>query len=308
MPITSFRQRGLPSLNALRSFEAAARHASFTRAAEELCVTQGAVSRMVQSLEEELGLVLFHRLGRKLQLTPAGELYQAHICEALDRIGAATRLVKRMEGGSTLTVSALPTLTMRWLVPRLQEFQQRHPEILVDIVTHDGPVDVTTSTVDVVIAYGSGDWQEGEAELLMHEDMAVFCSSAILDRGAPLRSRADFLQYRLLKHTTRPDAWHRYLGTREVLQPVLDQSPGFEHFFMLIEAAAAGMGLALLPVFLVQEELKTGRLVQVGDAHRSPSAYYVIHARSAAKLGKVRLFKQWLLNQVEDSVSGQSDA
>lgn len=293
-------ERRLPSLNAVRSFDAAARHLSFTRAARELCVTQGAVSRMVQALEAELGVALFLRLGRHLALTPAGAAYHPHIMDALDRIAAATRSIKHMDGGGVLSISVLPTFAMRWLVPRLPRFQQQHPDILIDITTNERLVNFSTEPIDIGIRYGLGQWPNTEATLFMHEDVAVFCSPVLLQRGPPLRAPADLAAHRLLQHSTRAGAWARYFAACALAPPDLSQSPAFEHFFMVIEATAAGMGVALLPQFLATDELASGRLVRPYEQTlRNEQAYYVVHAPGAGRTRKIRLVKQWLLEEAQ---------
>lgn len=292
-------ERRLPSLNAVRSFDAAARNLSFTLAARELCVTQGAVSRMVQALENDLGVALFRRIGRNLELTPAGAAYHPHILEALDRIAAATRSIRRMEGGGVLSFSVLPTFAMRWLVPRLHRFQQLNPDILVDITTSERLVNFSAESIDIGIRYGLGHWPNTEATLFMHEDIAVFCSPKLLKTGRLLRGPADLAGHRLLQHTTRPDAWQQYFRANGMPSPDISQSPGFEHFFMLIEAAAAGMGVVLLPLFLARDELASGRLVMPFDRTlRNERAYYIAHAPGAGRTRKIRLIKEWLLAEV----------
>lgn len=289
----------LPSLNAVRSFDAAARHLSFTLAARELCVTQGAVSRMVQALEAELGTALFLRMGRTLALTPAGAAYHPHIEEALARIAAATRSVRHMDGGGMLSISVLPTFAMRWLVPRLARFQQRHPDILVDITTNERLVNFSTDAIDLGVRYGLGHWSNTEATLFMREDVAVFCAPALLLRGPPLRGPADLAAHRLLQHSTRPGAWATYCAACGVAPPDLGLSPAFEHFFMLIEATAAGMGVALLPEFLAADAVAAGRLVRPFDRSvRNEKAYYIVHAQGAGPSRKIRLAKAWLLEEV----------
>lgn len=300
MQTTVTGERRLPSLNAVRSFDAAARHLSFTLAARELCVTQGAVSRMVQALESELGVALFHRIGRNLELTTAGAAYHPHILEALDRIAAATRSVKRMDGGGVLCISVLPTFAMRWLVPRLPRFQQQHPDILVDITTSERLINLSAEPIDIGIRYGMGQWPNTEATLFMPEDVAVYCSPALLQRGPPLHAPADLIKHRLLLHTTRPDAWQRYFAACGLSPPDTSQSPGFEHFFMVIEAAAAGMGVALLPSFLARAELASGRLVRPYDQTlRNEQAYYIAHEPGAGRTRKIRLAKEWLLAEAK---------
>lgn len=299
MHLPAIYDRRLPSLNAVRSFEAAARHLSFTLAARELSVTQGAVSRMVQALETELGLALFRRIGRTLELTSAGAAYLPHISAALESIAAATRSIRRLESGGVLRVTVLPTFAMRWLVPRLHSFQNQHPDILIDIITHENPPDFEVSSVDIGVFYGLGQWPHTDATFFMSEDIAVYCSPTLLKHGPDLNAPKDLGAYRLLQHTTRADAWHDYFKALGLQPPDMSRSPGFEHFFMLIEAAAAGMGIALLPKYLALEELDSGRLVCPYDVSlRSERAYYITHAKGAGCNRNVNLFKTWLLAQV----------
>jgi LysR family glycine cleavage system transcriptional activator len=292
--------RRLPSLSGVRSFEAAARHLSFTLAARELYVTQGAVSRGVQALEAELGVALFRRTGRQVALTAAGAAYHAQVAEALGLIAAATRSVRRMDGGGVLSISVLPTFAMRWLVPRLPRFQLQHPDILVDIATHERLVDFSTEPIDFGIRYGLGRWPNTEATLLMPEDVAVFCSPTLLEHGPRLRAPADLVAHRLLQHTTRVSAWQHYFAACALPPPDTGASPGFEHFFMIIEAAAAGMGVALLPLFLAEGEVASGRLVQpYSQTQRNEKAYYVAHEPGAGRIRKVRVAKEWLLAEAQ---------
>jgi len=297
----------LPSLNAMESFAAAARHLSFTAAARELYVTHGAISRMVRGLEADLGVALFRRAGRSVELTAAGAAYYPQVAEALDRITTATRLVRGMNGGNVLSIAALPTLAMRCLAPRLVHFQQRHPEILVDLVARDGPIDFSTERADAVICYGSGQWNGVEATLLLREEIGVYCSPALLqERVAPLREPADLVRRRLLTHSTRPNAWSEYLAAFSIPTREFKRTAGFEHFFMTIEAAVAGMGIALLPSFLVRDELASGRLVQpFAHTIRPSNAYYLLNAAEGCSVRKIRLFKAWLIEEARRWASSE---
>ena len=287
----------LPSLNGIRSFVAAARHLSFTAAARELNVTQGAVSRSVQALEAELGVPLFRRVGRAIELTPAGAVFYSQVADALGRIAVASQSVRRLEHGGVLSISLLPTFALRWLVPRLHRFQQRHPDILVDVSTAEHTVDFNAEPIDLALRYGFGQWPGAETTLFMTEEMGVFCSPA-LPRLRHLASPADLRAHRLLLHTTRPESWPEYFAAHGVTPPDSGQSPGFEHFFMIAEAAALGMGVALLPLFLVREELAAGRLVQpFPQTHKPAKAYYLLHAPGRGRSRKIGLFKDWLLEE-----------
>ncbi|MFC5309801.1 transcriptional regulator GcvA [Azospirillum rugosum] len=290
-------ERRLPSLNGIRSFVAAARHLSFTAAARELNVTQGAVSRSVQALEAELGVPLFRREGRAIALTPAGAVFYPQVADALGRIAAASQSVRRLEEGGVLSISLLPTFALRWLVPRLHRFQHAHPDILVDVSTSEHTVDFVAEPIDLALRYGFGPWPGAEATLFMREEMGIFCAPA-LPRQAPLVSPADLPAHRLLVHTTRPEAWPDFFAAHGMAPPDTGQSPGFEHFFMITEAAALGMGVALLPVFLVRDELASGRLVQpFPHTLRPAKAYYLLHGPGRGRSRKIALFMDWLLQE-----------
>lgn len=286
-----------PSLHAVRSFVVAARYLSFTAAAKELHVTQGAVSRMVRALEAELGVCLLHRVGRSLKLTAPGASYYAQVAEALDRIDGATRSVCGIHDGNALSINAPASFAMRWLVPRLHAFRQAYPDLLVDVTTKDGAIDFPASRTDVAIIYGLGKWDGVEAALLMREEMGVFCAPAFRAH-ATLRTPRDLPKQCLLQNSTRPQAWEQYASAFGFTLGKAVRTAVFEHFFMVVEAAAAGMGVALLPLYLVREEMLSGRLVQLfPHTLRPPEAYYVAHATHAGSARKIRLFKQWLAEE-----------
>lgn len=303
--MSSDHEYRLPSLNGVRSFAAAGRHLNLTAAAAALGVTQGAVSRAVQALEVELGTSLFRRVGRGIELTPAGAAYHARITDALAQIAAATRTLRRPEREGILSLSVLPTFALRWLVPRLPRFHQRHPDIQVDLSASEESIDFGADAVDLVLRNGTGGWPGAEATLLMEETVGVFCAPDLL-RRRPIVGPADLRDHRLLVHTTRPGAWVDYFASLGLGPPEIPAGPGFEHFFMLAEAAAAGMGLTLLPLFLARADMAAGRLVQPLDHTMRPaSAYYLLHAPGQGGLRKIRLFRQWLQAEVAEGKRGR---
>ncbi len=291
----------LPSLNAVRTFATAGRHLSFTAAAAELNVTQGAVSRLVKALEEDLGVDLFVRVGRGLKLTPEGAAYLEAVTGALTRIASATRAVRRAGDRGVLSVSVLPTFAMRWLVPRLGRFQAAFPEILVDMTIGDGPPDFETLSADLAIRFGAGPFAGAEARALMGEEMAPVAAPALLASLPPVRTASDLPAGRLLRHTTRPDAWAAFFAAAGLPPPETGAAPAFEHFFLLAEAAAAGLGIALLPLFLVERELAAGRLVRpLSGSVRSDGAYHLLAPVGAGWPRKARLFADWLAREAVD--------
>lgn len=289
----------LPSLNALRAFVAAGRHLSFTRAADELHVTQGAVSRLVKQLEQDLGVSLFSRGPRGLELTEAGAAYLPPLTEAFERMQAATRLVARngRRPANRLAITMLPTFAMRWFMPRLADFHQLHPEIAVDVTSADRPVDFASEPVDVGIQYGSGGWPADlQAEFLFTETVILVASPALLKRR-PLQKAEDVKRHTLLTHSTRPEAWAEWFNAAG-LKGNTPRGPAFEHFFMSIEAAVNGLGLALVPNFFVTQELRDGRLVEPVPKIRvqRPGGYYLLCLKGRERDPAIRAFRNWLFS------------
>ncbi|NGP19195.1 transcriptional regulator GcvA [Devosia aurantiaca] len=294
------KRRVLPSLNALRTFEAVARHNSFTRAAEELNVTQSAASRLVHSLEEYLEVPLFTRRSRRIQLTDQGTYYSRLVSRSLDLLEAGTvELMSSRAGQGTLSVGMLPTFGTRWLLPRLPSFQKLHPDISVNVVSSDGDLDFTRERIDIAIRFGHGEWSDALVDPLMGEEVQVVCSPLLVDPDRPLDHPSDITRYRLIEHSTRPHSWeHWFRSVGAELSPI-DWGPRLEHFFMIIEAAKAGLGMALLPTFLIEEELRTGSLIAPFKTRVSgPGAYYLVTPQTKAGLPRVTAFRRWVLGQL----------
>lgn len=287
------RRRLLPSLTALRTFEAVARSMSFTDAAAELNVTQSAASRQVRALEQYIGLPVFARGKRGLVLTEEGRAYAGAVKAALDAVELATLQVMANErGGGVLTVGTLPTFAIRWLIPRLRSFAAAHPRITVNLVSGDGPV-ATGANEDVALRFGDGNWPDHEAYRLgLSEVMVVVCSP---ETAAHVTEPQDLRGHVLLRHFTRPGAWPQWLAAVG-LADLDPNGPSFEHFFMVIQAAVAGLGVALLPRFLIEDELRSGALVMpLAASTIYDGGYYLICPRGRAELPKIRAFRDWLL-------------
>ncbi len=292
--------RALPSLLALQAFEASARHRSFTRAAEALHVTQGAVSRQVQALEAHLGLALFHRIRQRIVLTPAGEAYLGRVRGALDRLEAATLELKAFKGaGGLLNLAILPTFGTKWLIPRIPAFSAAHPEILVNFTTRIQPVDFEAEELDAAIHLGEGRWPGARLDHLMDEEAVVVCSPA-LKRKARLKQPSDLAEQTLLQMASRPTGWEEWLDAAGL--PGLDgrHGPRFEHHLMVIQAALAGLGLAVLPSFLVAEELADGRLLEPFPAIRVTGrrAYWLAYPERNRELPALVAFREWLVGEI----------
>jgi len=301
------RGRLLPSLNAIRSFETVARHNSFTRAAAELNVTQSAASRLVRSLEEYLGVALFVRRSRHIELTDQGRFYNALVKESLDRIEAGTvELISARDGKGTLSIGMLPTFGTRWLVPRLSSFQEEHPEISLNILSSDGELDFTKERIDVAIRFGHGNWPGAIIDPLMGEEIQVVCSPKLMEGPHPLTTFEALHFHRLIRHSTRPNAWEHWFLAVGAPRDDLQWGPQLEHFFMVIQAAVAGLGVALLPSYLIEDELRKGTLVTPFPIRvAGPGAYYLVTSAAKSQLPRVRIFRKWLLAQVERSASSE---
>ena len=285
----------LPSLNGLRAFEAAARHLSFTLAAEELNVTQTAISHQIRRLEEELGLKLFIRQSRSLALTPQATDYLPGIRAAFQDLRTATDRLLRKDDDRVLTISTLTSLAVKWLLPRLSSFQAQHPDIDVRITTSTELVDFRTSNVDAAIRYGQGRWPGLEAEWLMAEHLFPVCSPKLLTGERALRHPED-LQHATLLHTSSTvDDWRLWL-TAAGLPAHLSQNRGltFDLAFMTIQAAIDGLGVAMGHTAYVADDVANGRLVVPFDVSMPSAGYYFVTPQDRPATAKLNLFRDWL--------------
>ncbi|POU03971.1 glycine cleavage system transcriptional regulator GcvA [Pseudescherichia vulneris] len=284
----------LPPLNALRVFDAAARHLSFTRAADELFVTQAAVSHQIKSLEDFLGLKLFRRRNRSLLLTEEGQSYFQDIKEIFSQLTEATRKLQSRSAKGALTVSLLPSFAIQWLVPRLSSFNSAYPGIDVRIQAVDREVDKLADDVDVAIFYGRGNWPGLRVEKLYAEYLLPVCSPLLLTGDKPLKTPEDLAKHTLLHDASRRD-WQTY--TRQLgLNLNVQQGPIFSHSAMVLQAAIHGQGVALANNVMAQSEIEAGRLAcPFNDVLVSKNAFYLVCHDSQAELGKIAAFRQWIL-------------
>jgi LysR family glycine cleavage system transcriptional activator len=266
-------RRRLPPLSSLRAFEAAARRGSFTGGAEELLVTHGAISRQIASLEQWLGLPLFDRLGRRVRLTAGGREYLEAMSRAFDGMAEATRRLTEANRVKTLAVNALPTFSMRWLLPRLAGFQQRHPDVALRLVTSDRPLDEVGEPFDVAIRRGPDIWPGCEAVPFLAEWEVPVMSPALAAR-LPVREARDLAAHNLLHADTRPGAWRRWLEAAGQGGLAVAGQQRFDHFYLTLQAAADGLGVALGPLPILADELASGRLVAPLDGPRLEARGY----------------------------------
>jgi LysR family transcriptional regulator, glycine cleavage system transcriptional activator len=289
--------RRLPQLNALKAFEAAARHVSFTHAAEELCVTQGAVSHQVKALELELGIKLFNRERQRLIITDAGREYLAVVRDALDRIAMGTeRLVQRQSSGA-LTVSTSPDFAAKWLVHRLGRFAEAHPGIDLRVSATMHHVDFAREDVDIAVRHGDGHWPGMHATRLCAEHLFAVCSPRL---GFDLDRPGDVLKLPLL-HLDDRTAWSAWLeaagvaGTEAIHGPILNRAS------MLIDAAVDGHGIALARTTLAAWDLINKRLVRPFPVALPLSkSYWIVSPKATASLPKLIAFRNWLLAQANE--------
>ena len=286
----------LPPLNALRAFEAAARLGSFSAAAESLYVTHGAISRQVRALEEWLGIALFDRHGRRVALTAPGREYFLAVQAAFQNIAGATRRVAESGTQRRLTLDALPTFTMHWLLPRLTRFQLRHPGVELSLITSDRPPDQSMN-FDLAIRRGPLELPGFETREFMVEREIPVCSPELL-RHLPLRELRDLKRHTLLSSAARPHSWQRWLAAAGVprLEPKAKQQ--FDHFYLTLQAAVDGIGIALGPRPVIDRELEAGRLVMPLPGPTVPSrAYCWLIPESRTGDPVLRKFCDWLIEE-----------
>jgi LysR family transcriptional regulator of beta-lactamase len=287
--------RPLLPLNALRAFEAAARHLSFTNAAIELCVTPAALSHQVKALEERLGAPLFRRLPRGLALTDEGQTLLPVLSDSFDRIA---ELLQRFEGGvvrEVLAVGAVGTFAVGWLLPRLGAFQERHPFVDLRLSTNNNRVDIAAEGLDFAIRFGDGAWHSTQARLLFEAPFSPLCPPSA---AARLQAPADLARETLLR-SYRNDwpAWFAAAGSRA---PAI-RGPVFDSSRLMVEAALQGAGVALAPVAMFAAELREGRLVRPFEAEVAAGAYWLTRLKSKEPTAAMRAFEEWLVEQAEEA-------
>jgi LysR family glycine cleavage system transcriptional activator len=294
-------RRRLPPLNALRAFEAAARHMNFSRAAEELSVTPGAVSQQIQNLEDFIGSSLFRRTSKGLLLTDAAQIALPALRDAFDKLGEAANQLTAAVDGRRVTVTAAPSFAAKWLVPRLGRFETAHPEVDVWLTAGMELVDFASGEVDVAIRYGSGRYAGLEVTRLMSETVIPVASPDLLSQR-PITALEDLTHHTLL-HDGSPDAdescpdWPMWLAARGIKGVDGARGARFNQSSLVIEAAVGGRGIALAKGTLAQADLDAGRLVAPFVASSTPLdfAYYLVHPKAKGRLKQVRAFSAWLV-------------
>ncbi|PHH41760.1 MULTISPECIES: LysR family transcriptional regulator [Pseudomonas] len=290
-------RRKIPSTTALISFEAAARHESFTKAAEELSLTQGAICRQIASLEEFLSVELFRRSRRGVKLTEAGLSYSRRVATQLDAVERDTLSVMGQQGTNVIELAVVPTFGTQWLLPRLKDFQLKHPEVTVNLTNRTRPFLFADTDFDAAIYFGDADWSGTESHRLMGENPMPVCSPALLGSKKHLTPN-EIAELPLLQQTTRPYAWRQWFNSQHLNIPRDMTGPRYELFSMLAQAAMHDMGIALIPPFLIQRELAEKRLVVANpNALSSIKAYYLMIPERKVESASLKAFRDWLINQ-----------
>jgi LysR family glycine cleavage system transcriptional activator len=293
-------RRKIPSLQALACFEAAARHESYTRAAQELALTQGAVSRQITALEEFVGLALFRRTRHGVALTERGAEYAAQVAPRLQGLEQDTlEVMASHNSGGNVHLAAVPTFATRWLIPRLSQLKAQHPDITVHIETRTRPFMFADTAFDAALYAGTPEqmshWAGTHCLRLMSEDMVPVCSPELLGSRTNL-TPADLAQFPLLQQSTRPDGWRQWFAAAGVTAPLARSGPRYELFSMTAAAAAQGLGLALVPRLLIETELKRGELLLACDqVLPNERAYYLVTPERFDERPVMTSFLAWLL-------------
>lgn len=294
----------LPPMAALNSFAAAARHGSFSRAALEIGLTQSAVSRQIAALEDWLQTSLFHRSGPRVALTDEGALYAEAVAPALRAIRQATARALARPLDTGISIATLPSFGMRWLAPRLGRLTQQLPELVVNVSARTDEFDFADEAFDAAVHFGAPTWPDVEHDRLFGERTLAVVAPALLARH-PVLAPVDFLGLPLLAQTERHRGWAIWFAAAGVDLPARRPIPTFEHFLMLAQAAVAGAGAALIPSFMIEDELARGLLVAPIDfTVPTDDAYYLVYPRARLDNPHFRAFRDWMIAEA----GGTADA
>lgn len=300
-----FRRRLVPDMTALRSFDSAARHLNFTRAAQELHLTQSSVSRHVQDLEAQLGVALFSRVRRQVVLTPAGVQFHQQTARLLqDCETMMLRAINTGEGVEVLRIAAPPTFASRWLVPRLPAFAAACPGVRIDLTTYGAPFLLADQDCDLAFHFGEPFWPRGICTYLCRERVIATCAPSLAGNGVI----GDLLNdLPLLQNAARPLLWQHWMEQSGLARQPGLRGPRFDSFATIIAAARGGMGLALLPDYLIEDELAQGALVALdAPGLTSDAAYHLVTPEQGVRTPLVERFADWAAASVSPQGAGDS--
>ena len=291
----------LPSISVLCSFEAAAKHQNYTLAAEELGVTQAAISRKVRELEGVIGVALFRKAGRGVELTGAGRALEDRLHGDLDRLRATIDLASASgDAEQRLTLAVLPTFSAQWLVPRLANFMACHPGFQFALQSRTEPFDLVKAGVDLAIHFGRKEWVGGKLAPLFPENLIAVASPAMIER-MDIKGPQDVERLPLLHLSTRRSAWAAYFAALGLRDSTAYQGTLFDQFTSLIAGAVSGMGAAIVPSYFVENELQQGALVGIGTAPTSDDMYYVVTPTNLANPA-TDTFRAWITSRAKRPV------
>lgn len=290
-------RRLLPSISSLRALEALDRLRSASAVAEELSLTQSAISRQIQTLEKQLGVTLIIRDKKRLSLTTEAQEYATEVRHALAQIARSTLKLQTKPLAGNLSLAILPAFGMRWLMPRLPDFSRRHPEITINMATRLERFSFATEPFDAAIHFGHADWPGTQSILLKYEKILPVCAPSLL-AGSVIGTPADILSLPLLHIQTRPQAWSHWFCTQsDVSVPSLSGTM-YDQFSTIVQAALHGLGVALMPDYLVEQDLAAGRLVALHPAPvETDGAYYLVWPESKSRYTALTVFRHWLAGQ-----------
>ncbi len=289
----------LPPLNALRTFEVAARHMSFKDAADELCITSTAVSHRIRALEEWLGVKLFNRLTRSLQLTKEGEAYAPIIKEAFDLLSNGSEALKQSNDGGDLIISSTMSFASNWLTPRLPSFYNQHEEFAVSVEATDDPINFARTNIDVAIRYGEGGYDELHSQMLFTDLVTPVCTPDLAKNLLTPADLADVsrLDYHWTGFNERDPSWQKWFSAAGLPDTELGSSPVFSEEHMVLSEAIAGRGVALVGMVAAADAIQRGALVSPFPVALENRSYYFACQPQALNLQKVTAFRNWIITE-----------
>lgn len=300
------RKYKIPNMGTLVAFEACARHESFTQAAKELALTESAVSRQVATLEANLGVQLFVRAKQRVVLTRAGRLYASQTRRSLENLDRDTlSIIAHGTGGGCLELAVLPTFASHWLIPRLKDFYRRASDVRVNMGVRTEIFSFDDSHYEAAIHFGKPTWPRASSDYLFGEEVVPICSPSLVAK--PVKRASDLLGYPLLHSTTRPHAWAQWFSDQGVDGNAMMQGVRYELHTMLVAAASAGLGIALVPKFFVEGQMHRLGLLSPFDATSVvDSAYYLVYPTELSHGKPLELFRSWLLSQASAYATSRS--
>ncbi|WP_236037211.1 transcriptional regulator GcvA [Marinomonas vulgaris] len=292
----------LPPLNSLKCFESAARHGSFNKAAKELSVTPSAISHQIKGLESFLGLELFRRTKRKVILTEAGESYLKPIKSIFEQLETATAELKSQQKSGSLRLAVAPAFLTRWLMPRMERFQDRYPDIQIEISALTGLVDFAANDIDMAVYFGNGDWDDVEAYYLRTARLAPVCHPRLIKPEQPINKPEDMRFYPLLHVTKRKDEWHDWLQQHDLDPSLFRRGLMFSSGSLTAGAAAQGLGISLTDPELIMPEMEAGTLKVLFDEHLITNrSFYLVYEKRRSVTSAMLAFKEWIIEEMVDN-------